>query len=154
MSKLFLSWSDVEAMCHVIANDISLRLSSDAEIHIVALARGGWIPARMIGGLLESSFAKVSYQSVHAKSYTGLEQGKLTIDDFTIPPCHYALLIDDLVDSGDTMNAAAKIAIKSGYSKVATAVLIAKSSSKHQPNYSAMDIGEQWVVFPYETEGV
>jgi len=151
--KVFLDWSDIEALAINAAHEMTLSDNSEVKhFHLIALARGGWIPTRMIGGLLEGMGCKVTYQSVFASSYTGESQGDLYIESFTVPDCDLAIIVDDLVDSGKTMKAAMAIAELSS-AEVRSCVLIEKDCSEYLPTYRGdVQEGGTWIVFPYETE--
>ena len=59
------------------------------------------------------------------------------------------LVVDDLVDSGQTMSVVTKLFAN----KVKTAVLFRKPTTKFEPDFFVAEVGE-WVVFPYEWNGM
>jgi hypoxanthine phosphoribosyltransferase len=147
-------WSDLTDLSQWAIQDLENHLGECKRIHLIAVARGGWIPARLIGGLLERMGFSITYDSVSASSYSGTEQGDLTIDDsFTIPDTDVVVIVDDLVDSGATMESMQALAESKTDCEVLTCVLIHKQASTHTPDACGMVLdGGAWVVFPYELE--
>lgn len=152
--KQYFSWSDVNDLAHWAVEELTPTVHECKTIHLIAVARGGWIPARLVGGLLQSQGFKVSYDSVSASSYSGTEQGELIVDDsFEVPDCDVVVIVDDLVDSGATMDEIQRLAQMKTDVATLSCVLIHKSESKHIPDACGLLLdGGAWVVFPYELE--
>lgn len=66
MKYLRLSWEDVERQCLALARDIK-RKGVPFDI-IVGIARGGWVPARLLSDMLDSD----ELHTMRVKFYTGI----------------------------------------------------------------------------------
>lgn len=153
-TKEFFEWSDLVDLSQWAVDELTPQISECKTIHLIAVARGGWVPARLIGGLLESQGFLLTTDSVNASSYSGTEQGDLSVDDsFEIPDCDVVVIVDDLVDSGATMIEMKRLAHLKTESEALSCVLIHKRGSTHEPDACGMILeGGAWVVFPYEME--
>lgn len=163
--KRFVTWFELNNRCRMIADMIAQDPNYQAipDIHLMAIGSGGWIPARLISGYLQQKGCGVTTSSISVKSYENKKQRELKIQ--SIPSTDgepgslgdtsaYHLIVDDLVDSGDTMDAVWRLC-KEQWPDVLfdTAVVFYKPHSLWKPNVFAelVDSGE-WIVFPYETE--
>lgn len=154
MPKRYVTWDEIDTWSRWALNDLLEQIEECGQVHLIAVARGGWIPARLIAGLLEANGLNVTYDSVRASSYEGEEQGELTVDDsFEIPDTDVVVIVDDLVDTGETMEALVRIAQGKTDCEVLTCVLIQKDCSKFSPSSRGIVLeGGTWVVFPFELE--
>lgn len=118
----------------------------------VAIARGGLVPACLLAQIT----GQQCIDTICLNSYgDGKEQGRLTMWDKSF--LHLAgrsvLLIDDLVDTGDTMQAAKNFMLAAGAALVETAVIYKKAASLFQPDYYIEEKPrDEWVVFPWENK--
>jgi len=123
--------------------------------HIVCIARGGMF----IGDMISRTFKKplaVTFTSSY-RGENGIEQNKLIVSKHiamttdTLEKC--VLLIDDLTDTGDTLEKI-KSHIQEAYPDVVeirTAVLWHKTCSKFKPDYYAESVQEHvWIHQPFE----
>lgn len=117
---------------------------------IVAIIRGGVF----VADPLTRIFKAKELCSISAKSYKGEQQGELEHSGVaTIYGLgKKVLLVDDLVDSGDTMFKLTELLkVKYGVEEVKTAVMYKKTCSKVKPDFCAEIVGRKtWIVFPYE----
>ncbi len=113
---------------------------------IVSLARGGLVAGVKISHLTHTPLIIIS-----AKSYTKQNQGNLIFNvSFTKPMESPILLIDDICDSGFTMNAVYEY-ITSMKLRVKTATLFYKEKSIFKPNWYIHKISNDiWVEFCWE----
>jgi len=94
--------------------------------------------------------AKVDF--INVKSYGGIEtRGKPKILSTITEDIRgeQVLLVDDIVDQGDTMHTVLEYLRTKGPAGVKTAALFTKPWSSVRPDYS-LGVVESWVVFPYE----
>lgn len=125
---------------------------------IVAIARGGMF----VGDPLTRIFKKPIAVTV-ASSYRGKERKEMLLSKevamSTDTIGKRILLVDDLVDSGESLIAMTKF-LKEKYShieEIRTAVLWKKSGTNFNPDYYADEVDEQtWIHQPFEQfdEGV
>jgi len=154
MPKRYVTWHEIDSWSRWALNDLQEQIEECERVHLIAIARGGWIPARLIAGLLEANGLKVTYDSVSASSYEGEVQGELMVDDsFEIPDTDVVVIVDDLVDTGETMEALVRIAQGKTNCEVLTCVLIEKDCTTFTPSSRGIVLeGGTWVVFPFELE--
>ena len=112
---LELTWDNVDFLLDCLSDE--LRRKSTKYDTIIALGRGGLIPAVMISHEL------------------GLP--------YVIHPGKNTLVVDDINDTGHTLSKAPG---------VYHAVLHHKPTSKFKPNFYAKEVGEEWLVYPWERE--
>ncbi|PSN84472.1 hypothetical protein B9Q11_02805 [Candidatus Marsarchaeota G2 archaeon ECH_B_SAG-F08] len=115
---------------------------------IVAIARGGWIPARIISDLLGIT----RLISIQVESYKGEERHSINmLDDVTIldDKKNQLLLVDDVSDTGSTLLYLKKKLEEKGQKHVRTVTLYVKPWTKYIPDYY-YQITSDWVLFPWE----
>ena len=93
----------------------------------------------------------IDHSELPITSVTGIERGglipavmishKLNLPYvYTVHP--NTLVVDDICDTGETLNL-----ILGG---VHTAVLHYKSTAKHKPTFYGQEVGDEWIVYPWE----
>ena len=96
---------------------------------------------------------RVPIDFINVKSYTGVQQrGRVKIIStlFEDAAQKHVLVVDDLVDQGETMDTIlAFLEEKYHPSKVMTAALLIKPWSKFRPDFF-VDTTDAWIVFPWE----
>lgn len=116
---------------------------------IVGVARGGWIPARVLSDLFftrETANVKVDlYRGIYARDTEPRISQKLPKDMQWENP----LLVDDISDTGDSLMIALEHLKKRGYRNPRTACLHMKPWTKLVPDYYVVKT-EAWVVYPWE----
>lgn len=149
---LRVTWDEVDHMI----NTLSGMLSTGAYQceNILAVARGGLVPARLLSAHFEKLGRKVPIQYVTATSYEGESQGEISLNFHMLVPDlsdlnkRSTLVIDDLWDTGQTFKALIKHLPQAAY-----ATLMSKKTNHPQLDYCAWtaspDIAK-WVVFPWE----
>jgi hypoxanthine phosphoribosyltransferase len=101
--------------------------------------------------LVDNLCKQISEKTRTVTSVTGLQRGglipavmvshKLNLPYvYSIHPT--TLVIDDICDTGETLNF-----ILGG---VPTAVLHYKPTAKHKPTFYAQEVGDEWIVYPWE----
>jgi uncharacterized protein len=114
---------------------------------VIGIARGG-LPVAMV--VSDRLGAKVDF--INVKSYTGL--GKRTKPKILTTITEQirgeqVLLVDDIVDGGDTMTTVTDYLAANDPATIKTAALFTKPWSSLRPDFS-LGVVEDWVVFPYE----
>ncbi|MCS7110498.1 MAG: phosphoribosyltransferase [Candidatus Caldarchaeum sp.] len=144
---LLLGWNDVEKGVDMLAD----RVSEDGyEVDtIVGVLRGGVIVADLLSDVLDIPEVYV----VGCRSYKGTEAGELKIyHDLMLTGLQgrHVLLVDDIADTGSTLEAAAEKLLKPRHpKKIRTATLLKKPWSSYTPNYYVVST-DAWVIFPWE----
>ena len=153
MKKQIVTWREYNDNCAALANN--LYAGNNKFTNIIAVPRGGLIPAQIIAYMLD-----IPQVYTLGISYYEKEPGERRKT-----PCIYQkieakfkntdkiLIVDDIMDSGDTVDYIRKhLRYECGDPLVEVAVMVAKVGGPI-PNYWAMLVpAEVWTVFPYEKE--
>ena len=116
---------------------------------IVGVARGGWIPARILSDLLQ--IPKLA--NVATQFYTGIAESKrepvLTQPVSMSVKGKKVLVVDDLADTGKSLQLVNSHLKNQGATEVRIATIYRKPWSIITPNYYERETS-QWIVFPWE----
>ena len=144
---LVFSWQDVY--------NLTLRLSEkivDSGFNptvIVGIARGGWIPARILSDVLYAN----TMWNVRIEYYTDLgrkgREPKITQPLIVPLAGQRVLVVDEVADTGESLRYAVEHVKKQQVSDVKSAVLHLKRSSSIIPDYY-MQMVEAWTIYPWE----
>lgn len=143
--RRFVSWVDFGELCERLA----LKIRDDAQPFdiVVGIARGG-IPAAMV----VADRLRTHIDFVNIKSYTGVgKRDRPQILSTLVENVHgkNVLIVDDLVDEGDTMETVVGYVGKHVPAVIRTGVLFTKPWSRFKPDYS-LEVVDEWIVFPWE----
>ena len=149
MEYLRLSWNDIEAQCKEIAREIR-RKNLEVDV-IIAVARGGWVPGRLLSDYLGND----ELYTVRVKFYKGVGQRiekplilhptQLDIQDKSV------LLVDDIADTGESLIAVLAHLKEKNSGRVVVVTLVKKPHSKFTPDLYVRET-RAWVVFPWEVK--
>jgi len=147
MDYLILSWSDVY--------NLTLRLSEKIVASgfkpdiIVGIARGGWIPARILSDVLYAN----TLQNIRIEYYSDVgvkgKEPKITQPLTGSLKGKTILIVDEVADTGDSLYHAIEHVTKLGISEQRTAVLHLKPTSRIIPDYYMVKTSS-WTVYPWE----
>ena len=147
MEYEMISWGDIY--------NLTLRLSErivDSGYRpdlIVGIARGGWIPARILSDVLYTS----QMMNVRIEYYTDV--GVRGNEPKIIQPVtgsmanKRVLVVDEVADTGDTLAHAIEHVRALGAKEVRSAVLHLKPTSRITPDYYMVKT-DRWTVYPWE----
>ena len=141
----YISWSEYGNLAEALAEKI--RANGKKYDLVVGIARGG-IPVAMV----VSDHLNVKIDFVNVKSYNDI--GKRTAPRILSTLVEgvqgkAVLLVDDLVDQGDTMAFMKKYLSGQKPRSLETAVMFKKPWSAVEPDYFLETVSE-WIVFPFE----
>ena len=147
MRYLILSWQEVY--------NLTLRLSErivqsgfKPDI-VVGIARGGWIPARILSDVLYAN----TLQNIRIEYYTAVgEKGKnpkITQPLSGTLSGKNILLVDEVADTGDSLQTAIDHVKGLGAAEVRSAVLHYKPTSCIVPDFYMVET-TSWTVYPWE----
>ena len=139
--KLVITQLQVDAMIKLLASQIIL--SGSRLTNVVGIAHGGLHISRLLAARLG-----LPHGSVHISHYDGQIQRAIPIVEGYLPQSTGNLIVDDLIDDGQTMRTFAKYF---GFKGNETAVLYWKEGS-FKPTYYIKEKPDKWIVFPWETE--
>lgn len=147
MDYLILSWRDV----YNLTLQLSERIVSSGFVPdiIVGIARGGWIPARILSDVLYAT----SLENIRIEYYTDVGvRGKApritqplsgSLEGKTI------LIVDEVADTGDSLYHAIDHVKHLGVEEQRSAVLHLKPTSRVVPDYYMVET-TSWTVYPWE----
>ena len=141
----YISWSEYGNLAEALAEKV--RANGKKYDLVVGIARGG-IPVAMV----VSDHLDVKIDFINVKSYNDI--GKRTAPRILSTLIEGVadkdvLLVDDLVDQGDTMAFLARYLEEQKPKSLQTAVMFKKPWSKTEPDYFLETVTE-WIVFPFE----
>ena len=150
---LYVSYDEYHGLIEKLA--IKIHQSDWQFDTILCLARGGLRPGDILSRIFDKPLAIMSTSSYRAEA--GTVRGHLDIGRFIATPkgeiAGRVLLVDDLADSGVTLNAVVKM-LKENYQPITelrTAVIWTKGVSTFQADYSVEDLPTHpWIHQPFE----
>jgi len=143
-----ISWSEVQRLCQKLA-----RLVRASEFHpdfVIAIGRGGYVPARLLCDYL----GIMALTSIKIEHYLrGAEKQKSAVIRY---PLHTdimsqrVLLVDDVNDSGDTLEVAVQHLQTFQPADIRTAVIHDKTSTAFSVDYHGRKIVKwRWLIYPW-----
>ena len=141
------SWNEIYEMLLSLADKIKQdKLEPDI---LVGVCRGGWIPACILSDLLQ----KTQLASVKVEFYTGIAKTKrepMITQPVSAPvDGKKVLVIDDIVDTGKSIDMVKRHIRESKAKEVKIATLYRKPWSKTAPDYYEKET-DKWIIFPWE----
>jgi len=147
MEYLILSWRDVYNLTLQISERIvASGFKPDV---IVGIARGGWIPARILSDVLYMD----TLQNIRIEYYTDVgakgKEPKITQPLTGSMKGKTVLIVDEVADTGDTLHHAIEHVKNLGVEEVRSAVLHYKPTSIVVPDFYMVET-RSWTVYPWE----
>lgn len=153
------TWLDLDNYAVDIVRQIKVHGWSSIDF-VIGLTRGGLIPAVRISHLLDIPMIAINYSSTrgkgdnrnHANALPAI-MGELLSGTGELPKQPELLIVDDICDSGYTMEETSTYYAQQGH-RVWTAALHYKESAVHKPDFFAnlIPADAPWVIYPFEVE--
>ena len=151
---LYVSYDEYHSLVEKLA--IKVHQSGWKFDTILCLARGGMRPGDILSRIFSVPLAIMSTSSYRAEA--GTQQGHLDIAHYITTPkgqiAGRVLLVDDLADTGHTLNAVIKM-LKTNYAPITelrSAVIWTKALSTFEADYSVEFLPTNpWIHQPFET---
>ena len=143
--RKYVSWEEYGRLSERLSKKI-LESGGNFDL-VVGIARGGFPVALVVADRLR---AHIDF--VNVKSYFGIdERGPPKILSTLIEDVkgRKVLVVDDLIDEGDTMETVTKYVRTRHPDSISTAVLFIKPWSGFKPNFF-LKVVKEWIVFPWE----
>jgi hypoxanthine phosphoribosyltransferase len=141
----YISWSEYGNLAEALAEKV--RATKKKFDLVVGIARGG-IPVAMV--VADHLDVKIDFVNVKSYNDIGKRSPPRIISTVTEKiEGKDILLVDDLVDQGDTMAFMKKYLLDMKPNHLESAVLFKKPWSKTEPDYYLESVSE-WIVFPFE----
>lgn len=143
-----ITWSEVQRLCLRLAN-----LIRESDYHpdiVVAIGRGGFVPARLLCDYLDiMALTSIKIEHYLAGS-SKQEQAVIRYPLCTPIKDLRVLLVDDVNDSGDTLDIAIQHLNSFQPREVRTAVMHHKTSTHFNVDYQAKTIIKwRWLIYPW-----
>ncbi|MCI4330911.1 MAG: phosphoribosyltransferase [Thermoplasmata archaeon] len=143
-------WDDADRWADFLAEQVT-RAGRVPET-LVALTRGGWVPARLLADRLGLKRI-VSLRAQHW-GVTATPSGKAELTEGLSGPVEgqTVLVVDDITDTGESLELATAHVASHGARRVESATCLHISHSRFVPTYHAETIDRDhwvWVVFPW-----
>ena len=148
MDKIYYTQSEIDQMIFDLISQV--QASGRSFEGVVGIANGGLHISHKIADALG-----IDHHKVGISCYYGTEKRELPIIEYDVwnplpRPLENRLIVDDLIDSGQTMEVFdRRFPIKEDS---AVAVLFWKRESFREPEFYAQEKPPQWIVFPWEKE--
>jgi hypoxanthine phosphoribosyltransferase len=143
------TWNQINAMLLSQAEKI-LQSGFKPDI-VVGITKGGWVPARVLSDLLEIP----DLATLGVEFYLGVAETRnepvLTQRVSEVVNDKKALLVDDVADTGKSLQLAEEHVLQQGATEVRIATLYYKPLSIIKPDFYEKET-RRWVVFPWETK--
>lgn len=144
----YVSWNRFYTLCSILHRRI--RESGFEPDVIVGIARGGYMPARVLADL----FGLMDLAAVKIEHYHGLRRSRQAIVRHPLTEDiagRRVLVVDDVSDSGDTFDVLFRHLRGRGKpAELRTAVLHHKQTSSYTPDFHARRIIKwRWIIYPW-----
>lgn len=142
-----ISWPQVDRLLREVAGKI--RGDAFRPDAVVAIARGGFVPARLLCdhlGVMELA----SFRIEHYRGQQMREQARIRHPLSMDVRKKSILIVDDLSDTGETFEVAVRHLRELGAAEVRTMALHYKQQSKFEPDYYSRRIMKwRWLSYPW-----
>jgi hypoxanthine phosphoribosyltransferase len=143
-----ISWSEVQRLCQRLAGLI--RESGYRPDLVVAIGRGGYVPARLICDSLNI----MGLTSIKIEHYlSGADRQEEAVIRYPLKADIRGLrvlIVDDVNDTGDTLNLATQHLQKFQPAEIRTAVMHHKTVTRFKVDYYARKIIKwRWLIYPW-----
>ena len=144
MNKHYISWEEIQNWSNIIAEKIAADCADISQMTLVAVSRGGLVPAQLIAYKLNIRDIRVmkliSYDNENKRGETkDISTDRLFDGDDVY-------FIDDLADSGETVRY-----LRSRFPQARQCTLITKDCCNENPDLTAINLpGDAWLVFPWD----
>jgi len=140
------TWNQIYEM--LLSQAEKIRKSGFKPNITIAISRGGWLPARVLSDLLETSLANVSVEF-----YLGVAETKnepvLTQGVSAVVTDKKVLIVDDVADTGKSLKLVKEHILQQGAKEARIATIYYKPWSVVKPDYYERET-RLWIVFPWE----
>lgn len=143
-----ISWGEVHRLSALLA--LQIREAGYKPDLVIAIARGGYVPARLVCDFLDI----YNLTSIRITHYTAGSNKQKTAS-LSSPLCVKikglkVLLVDDLTDTGDTIEIALQHIREFKPAEVKVAMLHHKKQSLLQPDFYAKKLVKwRWLIYPW-----
>jgi len=149
-----LSWEYIEDACLNIAHQI--KQDEFLPDLILPVLWGGAIPSRILIDMM--NWPRTICYPITARSYCSMKQAQSLFVDINLnfnmedPQNKKVLIIEEIIDTGNTMKYTISKLIESGFKEnnIEVASIAYRSSCQRIPDYWHIEVKNEWVVFPWD----
>lgn len=143
-----VSWSRIDRLARAVAH--AIRASGFQPDLIVAIARGGFVPARLLADAL-GIMAVTSVRIVHYRAGARRQRRARLVEPLRVAVAgRRVLVVDDVADTGDTYVLAMQHIRRGKPAIVRSAALHYKVGARFQPDYyAARLVAWRWINYPW-----
>ncbi len=150
IEKVLIAEEVIERRLDVIAEKIHTDFAHEKSLQVVAILKGALV---FMADLLRRVPLKLEIECLNVASYHGGTESSGQVDflDQKLPDVEgrSILIVDDILDTGRTLEAVGAKLIEMGARDVKTCVLLTKDKERAaevEADYSAFEIGDEFVV--------
>jgi len=150
IEKVLIAEDVIERRLAVIAERIEKDFAHEDSLQVVAILKGALV---FMADLLRQVPLRLEIECLNVASYHGGTESSGVVDflDAKLPEVkgRSVLLLDDILDTGRTLQAVSAKLKEAGASQVKTCVLLTKDKERAadvEADYSAFEIGDEFVV--------
>lgn len=140
-------WNEIYDGCIELANQIK-KSGFNPEI-IVGVARGGWIPARILSDLLGNTYVASMKVEFYKDVAETAKKPVISQQVSTAVEGKRVLVVDDVADTGESLTTVRRNLVSRGASQVKIATLHYKPQSILRPDFYVRET-RAWIVYPHE----
>ena len=151
IAKILISEEELDAAVTRLAKEISADYSGDKKLVLICILKGSIV---FMGDLMKKLTVPVEIDCMRVSSYGGGTSSSGTVNivlDLMRPDLASCdlLIIEDIIDSGRTLNYLVKYLLNKGARSVRTCTLLDKPSRRvleFTPDYKGLEIPDEFVV--------
>jgi hypoxanthine phosphoribosyltransferase len=145
MELTLINKEDIQSRIKSLANEINKDYKNHNDLVFVCILRGSFI---FFSDLVRELNLDIEVEFIQVSSYeNGTENQGLTIKSTLSDNIKNKtiFLVDDIIDTGNTLKELSKIYKNYGASEIKTISLICRPSNKHLVDYYGFEIGDEWI---------
>lgn len=144
MNKHYITWEEIKNWSNTIADKIATDCADISQMTLVAVSRGGLIPAQLIAYKLNIRDIRIMKLISYDNNNKRGETKDISTDRLFDGDDVY--FIDDLADSGETVRY-----LRKRFPQARQCTLITKECCNENPDLTAVQLpGDSWLVFPWD----
>ncbi|WP_434730864.1 phosphoribosyltransferase [Thermogladius sp. KZ2Tp1] len=145
-SLKYVTWDEIHKALAVLSRRVRETFKPDI---LVAIAKGGYIPARILSDFL--NVGEIGFVEIKFYKEIGKTRERPVVYQFSLRNIEgvNALLVDDVVDSGRTLQTATNLLSNFGAREIRSLAIYVKKWSPVLPDYY-WEVSDKWIVFPWE----
>jgi len=145
---VYIPWSKAVEYCYKLASTL-LDANESPDI-VVAVSRGGLVPARIVSDVLGVDELVVLRSRLWGIGGRVREEPEIKAHEELAPAGKSILVVDEVVDTGATLTRIVRLLKGLGAAEVKTAVIHYKASSSFKPDYFVERVEKwAWIFYPW-----